>query len=187
MLKHMSRRGSAAIVAPIVAFLLMGCLDTSWIPTLVERLPAEDGGPAKAADPATPASGEQQMVDTADAKVVFDNWNILAVDNGAKSPTVTFASPVTVTAMSTYHFNNGTGAKPGTVSLKAADGTVYGPWRCTGTDAQGGVANGEWHAKPNTVVPAGSYVVVDSDPSSWSQNAESAGMGFTKISGVVGQ
>jgi hypothetical protein len=149
----------------------------------IVRTPA----PAKPGAPAQDPSGEQQMVDTAGAKTVFDNWNTGGVENEGESPTVVFATPVRVTGISTYHFNNGTGATPGTVSLKAADGTAYGPWQCTGAEAQGGVANGSWVASPNTLVPAGSYVVIDSDPLSWSQNAESGGKGFTSITGVAGE
>jgi hypothetical protein len=149
----------------------------------IERVPT----PANPTAPAQGSGGEQQMVDATNARVVFDNWNVGGVENEGESPSVTLASAVTVTAISTYHFNNGTGATPGTVSLKAADGTVYGPWPCTGGEAQGGVANGIWNAKPNASVPAGTYTVIDSDPPSWSQNAESGGKGFTSISGVVGQ
>jgi hypothetical protein len=52
-----------------------------------------------------------------------------------------------------------------------------------GSPGQGGVPNAYWTAHPNVVVPAGTYTVHDSDPASWSHNAESGGAGFTLLEG----
>jgi hypothetical protein len=41
-----------------------------------------------------------------------------------------------------------------------------------------------WRVEPNQVIPAGTYTVLDSDPATWSQNAESRGQGFSDIRGV---
>lgn len=46
---------------------------------------------------------------------------------------------------------------------------------------QGGVQNAYWAVLPNIEVPAGTYTVIDSDPSTWSYNSQSKGCGFTTI------
>lgn len=125
--------------------------------------PAPSGGAAAAAEPA-------MQID-----------NPLAVQNGGKAPTWETEQPMKVTQISTYHWNDGKGKTPGTLGLKAADGTEYGPWQTTGLPGQGGVPNATWVAKPNEVLPPGSYKVVDSNPGTWSQNAKSGGKGFTTI------
>ncbi len=115
------------------------------------------------------------------AKPVMDVGNPKAVQNGGTSPEWTAAQSMKVTEIATYHWNDGKGQTPGTIALAGSDGKTYGPWQTTGLPGQGGVPNATWVAKPNEVVPPGSYKVVDSDPGSWSQNADSGGQGFTKI------
>src|SRR5262249_11647046 len=59
--------------------------------------------------------------------------------------------------------------------LMAANGYVFGPYRAsqqTGT--------WDWIANMNITVPAGTYSVVDSSPSTWSQNSFSSGQGFVR-------
>ncbi|MEZ5307280.1 MAG: tetratricopeptide repeat protein [Pyrinomonadaceae bacterium] len=111
--------------------------------------------------------------------------NIGAVRNRPTAPsTVTFSSSYNVTFIQTYHWNNGRGTTtPGRISLKHSSGKVYGPWKATGANGQGGVKNAYWEVRPNTVLPAGKYTIVDSDPATWSQNAQSGGRGFFRISG----
>jgi hypothetical protein len=144
------------------------------------RTPA---GPSEQQPADAAPGGEAQL--RADAVELFTNWNTGGVESGAKSPTVVLDADTRVATIVTYHFNYGTGATPGTVSLKdAASGKIYGPWKCVGSEAQGGVANGVWTATPDAELPAGRYVVIDSDPASWSQNAESGGLGFASVSGT---
>lgn len=107
--------------------------------------------------------------------------NPKAVQNGGTSPTWKTNEPMNVSEIHTYHWNDGQGQSPGTIGLQGADGTLYGPWETTGLPGKGGVPNATWVAKPGVVVPAGSYKVVDSDPDSWSQNADSEGVGFTWV------
>lgn len=133
--------------------------------------------PAPEPEPAPP-SGEAP---SAAAEPAIEIGNTRAVQNGGTPPTWVTDQPMKVTEISTYHWNDGKGKTPGTLGLKAADGTEYGPWPTTGLPGQGGVPNASWVAKPNEVVPPGSYKVVDSDPGSWSQNSESGGEGFTTI------
>lgn len=101
--------------------------------------------------------------------------------NGGSAPTFTTTESWTIVLIQTYHWNDGKGARPGTLALKAANGKLYGPWQATGLPAQGGVANGFWQAKPNVVIPAGTYTVVDSDPTTWSQNSATGGRGMTWV------
>lgn len=89
-----------------------------------------------------------------------------------------------VTKIQTYHWNGGQGAPPGTVGLSSSDGKSYGPWPTEGLSGQSGVPNAYWVATPNEVIPAGTYEIVDSDPASWAQNAESNGLGFTFLYAV---
>jgi len=122
----------------------------------------------------TPATGANKL---------FDNGNIMGVQEGGKSPTVEFKTPVTITEISTYHYNQGKGATPGEISL-VGGGRTYGPWSTVGYTGQGDVKNAGWTAKPDAVVPAGTYTVIDSDPATWSQNSESGGLGFVTILGA---
>jgi hypothetical protein len=116
------------------------------------------------------------------ATLKYDNHNSKAVHNNGAPPTFEIAEPTTVASIETYHWNNGTGsANTGKISLKAEDGTVYGPWKTEGTEGQGGVPNAYWTASPTVKLPEGSYTVVDSDPGTWSQNAGSQGKGMVRV------
>jgi hypothetical protein len=85
----------------------------------------------------------------------------------------------------TYHWNDAEGmSSPGTIGLRAADGTMYGPWQATGLDGQGGVPNANWVVNPNIIIPPGAYTVIDSDPSTWSQNEETGGAGMAWGKGI---
>ena len=98
--------------------------------------------------------------------------------NGASSPTFTLSDTWKVTELLTYHWNQGQGMTPGTIGLRAANGTMYGPWQATGLPGQGGVANANWVVHPDVIIPPGTYSVIDSSPSTWSQNSETGGRGM---------
>ena len=120
---------------------------------------------------------------TPPVRVVFDNGNIFAVSSRPSKPTTfTVADPFVITYIQNYHYFNG-GALPGTISLRHSDGTVYGPWQTYGTTGQGGVANANWITEPMVTLKAGTYSVIDSDPSTWSHNASSGSAGFSLIMG----
>jgi hypothetical protein len=107
------------------------------------------------------------------------------VDNTPNcSPFFTISEPQMITYIDTYHWNYGTGALGGTIGLRKDDGTLYGPWEVETTLDKSEVPKGYWIAHPNEVIPAGSYIVEDSDPSTWSQNSESP-CGFTKVEGYA--
>lgn len=85
----------------------------------------------------------------------------------------------------TYHWNNGQGAKPGTIGIRNSSGAIVGPWAASGSAGQGNAANVNWTANVSTptkpVVIKGSYTCVDSDPATWSQDAETQGKGFCQV------
>ncbi|GAB4398221.1 MAG: hypothetical protein OHK0048_09140 [Rhodoferax sp.] len=117
--------------------------------------------------------------------VLFDNGNLGAVHNKPTQATrVRFASNVTITKLTTYHWNNGRGTpSTGSIGLRDASGRLYGPWPTKGSPGQGNVTNAYWNAYPNVSLPAGEYTVEDSDPSTWAQNSGSKGAGHTHIEG----
>jgi len=112
---------------------------------------------------------------------IFDNWNIGGVSNGPTAPTTfTIGATRHIVYFDTYHYFNG-GALPGLLSLRHSDGTVYGPWQTVGMVGQGNVFDAVWICYPEVDIKAGTYTVVDSDPSTWSRNSESGGAGFSKL------
>jgi hypothetical protein len=112
----------------------------------------------------------------------LDNFNGGGVaNNPAVATTFTVSVSCLITTIQTYHWNNGRGAATGTIKLIHSNGTVYGPWTATGIAGSGGVANAFWSVTPNTVIPAGTYTVVDSDKATWSCNTQSQNKGFTKV------
>jgi hypothetical protein len=115
---------------------------------------------------------------------LFNNTNTGAVAN---KPTIqtTFLTPgnTHITQLVTYHWNNGRGAPPGSISLKSMSGPTFGPFKAQGTSGQNNAPNVNWVADVNFTEPIGTYVIVDSDPNTWSQNAQSHGAGFAIIRG----
>ncbi|WP_296762874.1 hypothetical protein [Sediminimonas sp.] len=106
----------------------------------------------------------------------------LAVQNGpAKATAFRLESRGYLDRITTYHWNHGRGAAPGTIALRDEDGRLYGPWPARGAAGQGGVPNAYWHVTPNIVLPAGKYTVVDSDTSTWATNAEVGDRGIFSV------
>ncbi len=175
-----------------IPMLLTGC---DWLTGLDSFLnngdiPVSDAKPAKQAEAPAPyydteegaAAVEDQASGENDDAPLFDNQNILAVQNGGTSPKFDIPSATTITKIQTYHWNDAGGNDTtGEISLQADNGEVYGPWETVGSPGQGDVPNAYWAASPNVTIPAGSYTVIDSDPSTWSQNADSGGEGFTIV------
>ncbi len=120
-----------------------------------------------------------------ESQTIFDNSNIAAVDNNPIcDPSFTIAEPQMITYIETYHWNYGQGTgMGGMISLEKDDGTIYGPWTVQTDPGMNGVPNAYWKCHPDTVIPAGTYTIIDSDPSTWSQNYESGGCGFSKVEG----
>jgi hypothetical protein len=109
---------------------------------------------------------------------ILNNWNILAVAlNGGTPPQFsTDGKPYCLIALSTEHFNNGEGAPPGSIGVSGV-----GSWPAVGS-LNGLNAPTIWTATvPGQVIINGTYTCVDSDPSTWSQNAVSGGEGFCRV------
>jgi hypothetical protein len=116
---------------------------------------------------------------------VFSNSNIYGVLNNPPDPTTfELATTTTITYVMDYHYFNG-GTPPGTIALRHNDGTLYGPWQAEGRIGQGGVADAYWEVWPMVTLPAGTYTVVDSSPSTWSWNSHSNNQGITIVK-VIG-
>lgn len=104
--------------------------------------------------------------------------NIAAVYNGGTPPGFTINVDHWATELTTYHWNDGIGAPGGTIALRSDKGETYGPWPVEVR------TNWYWVATPNTWLPAGTYSVLDSDPSTWAQNAGTAGKGMAWMQGI---
>lgn len=123
------------------------------------------------------------MPGIAGASLVFDNGNPDSVQNRPSRPTVfTIDKPTRITEIQNYHWNNGQGASPGTITLQNDKGQKVGSWPASGKKGQGGGLV-YWVCKPNIVLSPGRYTIVDSDPSTWSQNSGSGGAGMSHIEG----
>lgn len=117
-------------------------------------------------------------------QTLLDNQNAGAVINNPTAPTTfTIVQGFGISYLSTYHWNDGKGAKPGTLRIQAADGTVYGPWKAVGVRGMGGVRNATWECRPSVYLRAGTYTVIDSSPLTWSHNPGSGGRGFARVLG----
>ena len=126
-------------------------------------------------------SQDRSASPTSEPVKILEIGNVLGIRKGGKAPSFTLDKPAAITNITTYHYIDGGGPVPGTLSLRSADGTTYGPWQATGVDGQGGVKNAFWVATPMESIPAGKYTVVDSSPGTWSTNAKAGGVGFTTI------
>ena len=116
---------------------------------------------------------------------LFNNTNAYGVLNApTRATTFTLTSSAHITELVTYHWNNGQGATPGIIGLRAPSGQTYGPYKAHGTSGQNNAPNVNWVADVNVTVPAGPYVVLDSNPATWSQNVASGAQGFTIVRGT---
>ena len=111
-----------------------------------------------------------------DDEQIFFNGNGFSVHNGPSNPTVfTVDRERLITSVTNYHYLSG-GAFPGTISLRHSDGTIYGPWQ-----TYGNAGYVFWNCYPLVTIKAGTYTVIDSNPSTWSQNYDSNYCGFTWV------
>ncbi len=116
---------------------------------------------------------------TGESEVIFSVTSPRAAENRATKPAkFTLNRTRTITQVRTYHWNGGQGKAPGTIRLRNAAGKTYGPWPAQGEEGQGGVNNAYWNVYPNVALPAGEYNIIDSDPRTWSQNADTGQRGM---------
>ena len=156
----------------------------------IRRQVGDDGSTSGGADGPVAPSETPDVPDTGgpsgtDAPVLAEIQSILATSNGPTAPSVVELPAARITAIQTYHWNDANGAAPGTVGLRGSDGTVYGPFRATGSEGQGGVPNAYWTAVTSFEVPAGGYTVIDSNPATWSSASDIGGRGMVRIWGVT--
>lgn len=122
----------------------------------------------------------------ADGPVIFTVGSFASRINGPTEPTrFTLEMAYFIERIHTYHLGGTSGANPGSIALRGDDGTLYGPWPATSVPI--GVSGpGEiWEAVPGITLPAGVYTVIDSDPDSWSQNADTGSRGMTVVYGSL--
>lgn len=120
----------------------------------------------------------------AESELVFTNSNSDGLRGAATQPTqFTLNRPHRITMLRTYHHNGGKGAPPGTLTLVSAAGVAYGPWNAAGVGDKTGRQNLFWQVEPHIDLPAGTYTILDSDPSTWGANEGSGKAGFAWVWG----
>lgn len=130
------------------------------------------------------STGSPPPSDSSECTEIFNNGNLDAVENGVKSrPQVTFNSDVYICKIIDYHWNYGKGTSyTGEIMLRNTnDGMTYGPWQTSGEPGMGGVSNAYWVAHVDEKIRKGTYLVEDSDESTWSTNVGSNYSGQTQI------
>ncbi|MCL4187235.1 MAG: hypothetical protein KJZ85_06470 [Rhodobacteraceae bacterium] len=130
------------------------------------------------------AAGNNLAAAPADLQVLWNTANPQAVANGPTRWTeVVVERAFRLVRLTTYHWNGGRGQAPGMIALAGLDGRIHGPWAAQGAPGQGGVPNAYWIVEPDIRLPAGRYIVIDSDPATWAQNAGTGGAGMTWAEG----
>jgi hypothetical protein len=118
-------------------------------------------------------------------ELIFDNVNNTVAPGRAVSETEFFLEQKTmITKIQNCH-NFIYGSSPGSIAIVDTKGKRYGPWQAIGVVRGADFSNAYWEVSPNIVLPPGQYTVIDSDPTSWSANAQSGGKGFTSVWGLI--
>ncbi|MBK6749007.1 MAG: hypothetical protein KA956_04535 [Pyrinomonadaceae bacterium] len=134
------------------------------------------GGSLKAKGVGTPKVGD--AAPAGQPKQLFTTGNDYAVQNGGTPPNFAVKSATTISQIMTYHWNGGKGSNGGTIGLRDQNGKIYGPWVAS-------VRNRVyWEVNRKIELPPGTYTVIDSEPSTWAQNAASGGKGMVTIKGL---
>lgn len=134
-------------------------------------------GPGTASGSPTPVPSGSVAQAQGEKERIFEVSSDAGGHPGAKIPEFTIDRPRVIVEIMTYHWDYN-GHKLGTIALKNVDtGETYGPWETVGGTGQGGVENAYWLAHPNVEIPAGTYKLVDSSPSTWFTNGEMKGFG----------
>lgn len=127
--------------------------------------------------------GMAQAANAEDYPIVFTTFNASGVENNPEYyPDFTVGgSDLLVQAVTTYHYNHGSGKTPGTISIYDWDDNLVGSWSAVGR----GASNWYWDVFPNVVLKAGQrYYIADSDPETWSHNSASENTGFAEVRGT---
>ncbi len=127
-----------------------------------------------------------KVIPTSWVGTLWSNGNAGWVDNGGTSPSFTTTTQKRLYSIYTYHWNYGNGVMPGTIALQRSDGLTFGPWHTVGLPGQGGAPSVYWFATlGGLLLPAGTYTIIDSDPSTWAQNSGTGGLGMSWIEEIV--
>jgi hypothetical protein len=109
------------------------------------------------------------------AESIFNTENGYGVSNNPPNPArFTLTEPKIITYIRTYHWNYGSGAPAGTISLVKDGKVVY-------SSPAGIYSKYYWTVQPNLVFPAGTYTIQDSAPATWAHNSQSGGRGFASV------
>lgn len=120
-------------------------------------------------------------------EVIFDNAIPTPVESVPLKPTrFTLYDSRTITSIRTFHWNEGRGALPGSIALQGKNKRLIGPWTAVAIDDGQGLVNAYWEVKPNIVLDAGTYTVLDSEPGTWSRNPAKGDMGIVRVMGQIG-
>jgi hypothetical protein len=133
--------------------------------------------------PALPAAAENK----ADSSpVIHTTFNTTQVRNGpSQYPEYrNDEGDVLLTSVTTYHWNDGRGAEPGTIGVyEKSSGKCLGTWQASTRHNKTW-----WDAFPRILLEKGkTYYFVDSDQATWSYNAGSGNVGFIELCGLSGQ
>jgi len=113
---------------------------------------------------------------------IFNNWNTAQVADGPMSPTLfSIGTTYELEEIVTFHYPNGPAL--GSIGLKAANGKIYGPWTIVAGVGYGPTPYSIWTARFRATISPGTYQVIDSSPSNWSQDESSGGEGFSDVWG----
>jgi len=111
-----------------------------------------------------------------------------SVRNGVTQETkFSIKSSCKISSITNYHHNNAKGVQPGTIALRSLRGKSYGPWQARATDASGKLNRLYWSVTPKITIPAGTYIIIDSDERTWSTNIQAKKRGITQVSGTCKQ
>ena len=136
---------------------------------------------------------------TGQESILFKMESIEAVSyNPPQITTFTLTAASYVTRVWTYHYSATIGTKSPTVAFKdTSSGAIFGPWPQVGYKSFDGTLGATrssvgnipgppdnyWMAYPAQIVPAGTYQVIDSDPTTWAYTADLGNRGSTWVYG----
>jgi hypothetical protein len=58
-----------------------------------------------------------------------------------------------------------------------------GSWQASPRSGRGGVADAYWFVEPTVTLPPGTYTVVDSEPTTWTQSTWTKGVDYAEVRG----
>lgn len=118
-------------------------------------------------------------------KSFASTFNTGAVYNGAEAcPLYTAEDDVVLKAVTTYHWNGGSGAAPGSIriyDMTDEESVLIGTWDATARSGSG-ADNVLWDVFPDIQLEKGhKYHIKDSAPETWSTNDQASNMGFVEL------